>query len=109
MEPKSNLKTVVITLFILTLLIQFSCSARSRKKASSPSPAPVIIISEEPLFIGRNEKRRRGSMPANCHGVCNQCIPCMPVEVSVRTMESEEDLYYPLLWKCTCHNHTFSP
>ncbi|KAL5855332.1 hypothetical protein ACOSQ4_005134 [Xanthoceras sorbifolium] len=92
MEPKAKLKTVIITLF-LTILVQYSCSAHSRKLAStSPSPAPV---SEEPLFIRRKEKKRRGSMPASCHGMCNQCIPCLPVEVSIRTMESDENQYYP--------------
>ena len=58
---------------------------------------------------GRKEKPIKGSYPATCHLKCNECRPCVPIQVSVRTMTVEENQYYPMVWKCMCQSKLFSP
>ncbi|GAA0150164.1 hypothetical protein Leryth_006442 [Lithospermum erythrorhizon] len=78
------------------------------------------------------EKTRLGSTPPSCHNKCNQCHPCMAVQVP--TMPSHNrlpplygrsknllDYYYsspssnrysnykPLGWKCRCDGHIYNP
>ncbi|KAI9165921.1 hypothetical protein LWI28_022894 [Acer negundo] len=72
------------------------------------------------------EKTRLGSMPPSCHNKCNQCHPCMAVQVP--TLPRQERLrpghmefvdpslltnkysnYKPLGWKCRCNGHFFNP
>lgn len=81
------------------------------------------------------EKTRLGSTPPSCHNKCNQCHPCMAVQVP--TIPSHETVqsgltvtispmqvffepspqgnnnkysnYKPLGWKCRCGNHFFNP
>ncbi|OIW18123.1 hypothetical protein TanjilG_22321 [Lupinus angustifolius] len=82
------------------------------------------------------EKNRLGSIPPRCHNKCNDCHPCMAVQVpSLPSHEQqlqpdltkkdtmEEDMfdpssqvnnnrysnYKPLGWKCHCGNHFFDP
>ncbi|GKV26481.1 hypothetical protein SLEP1_g35771 [Rubroshorea leprosula] len=51
----------------------------------------------------------KGSLPVACHAKCNQCKPCIPIEVSIQAMEVQENEYYPLVWKCICQKTIFSP
>lgn len=85
---------------------------------------------QELLF---EEKNRLGSIPPSCHNKCNDCHPCMAVQVP--TLPSHDsnppDLtktsamatffnpsspqgnrysnYKPLGWKCHCGDHFFNP
>lgn len=77
------------------------------------------------------EKSRLGSMPPSCHNKCNECHPCMAVQVP--TLPGHERVepgltrsttmgffdpayqgnrysnYKPLGWKCHCGDHFFNP
>ncbi|KAL6277221.1 hypothetical protein ACE6H2_020822 [Prunus campanulata] len=79
------------------------------------------------------EKTRLGSTPPSCHNKCNQCYPCMAVQVP--TIPSHDRVepgmtrsfpmmffdpshpgsnnkysnYKPLGWKCHCGDHFFNP
>ncbi|XP_008234219.1 PREDICTED: EPIDERMAL PATTERNING FACTOR-like protein 1 [Prunus mume] len=79
------------------------------------------------------EKTRLGSTPPSCHSKCNQCHPCMAVQVP--TIPSHDRVetgmtrsfpmmffdpshpgtnnkysnYKPLGWKCHCGDHFFNP
>ncbi|OAY45413.1 EPIDERMAL PATTERNING FACTOR-like protein 4 [Manihot esculenta] len=106
--------TIFIVILLFIILIH-SSTVHSRALAPSPSPAPV---GGEPEAGGLNlsngrggsGKTMRGSFPAECHFKCNQCKPCMPVQVSVPAMEfKENDEYYPQVWKCICGEDIFSP
>ncbi|KAL7104375.1 hypothetical protein ACP275_08G240400 [Erythranthe tilingii] len=85
------------------------------------------------------EKTRLGSRPPSCHNKCNQCHPCMAVQVPTlpshnRVGPQEEVVmaaaaqleyfdsspaasgggnrysnYKPLGWKCRCDGHLFNP
>ncbi|KAK4417063.1 EPIDERMAL PATTERNING FACTOR-like protein 1 [Sesamum alatum] len=72
------------------------------------------------------EKTRLGSTPPSCHNKCNQCHPCMAVQVPtlpshnrVRPMDYESGPsssagnryanYKPLGWKCRCGGHFYNP
>ncbi|KAL2986931.1 hypothetical protein AAZX31_11G001600 [Glycine max] len=60
-------------------------------------------------FSERKANPRLGSFPATCQPKCNQCKPCVPVEVTIKTMAEEENEYYPIAWMCTCQSNIFSP
>ncbi|PRQ48620.1 hypothetical protein RchiOBHm_Chr2g0112781 [Rosa chinensis] len=94
------------------------------------SPASCFISLRGLLFA---EKARLGSTPPSCHNKCNQCHPCMAVQVP--TMPSRDRVrpvgktrpakpmvlfdpshldnrysnYKPLGWKCHCGDHFFNP
>nr|GLL19065.1 hypothetical protein DM860_004741 [Ipomoea trifida] len=75
------------------------------------------------------EKTRLGSTPPSCHNKCNQCHPCMAVQVPTLPSHSGGgggardkpvdyfDLpgsnrysnYKPLGWKCRCGDHFYNP
>lgn len=82
------------------------------------------------------EKNRLGSAPPTCHNKCNQCHPCMAVQVpshehvqpghthSAASNSAMEDGFFlqdsgntnnrysnykPLSWKCHCGDHFFNP
>ncbi|GER26879.1 epidermal patterning factor-like protein [Striga asiatica] len=80
------------------------------------------------------EKARLGSTPPSCHNKCNQCHPCMAVQVPTMPGHDrvepgrEEPAYYfdappappssagnrysnykPLGWKCRCDGHFYNP
>jgi hypothetical protein len=81
---------------------------------------------QELLF---EEKNKLGSMPPSCHSKCNECHPCMAVQVpSLPTHDSIPSKvsamkkwlnpslqgnmysnYKPLGWKCHCGDHFFNP
>ncbi|KAL0449231.1 UNVERIFIED_CONTAM: EPIDERMAL PATTERNING FACTOR-like protein 1 [Sesamum latifolium] len=75
------------------------------------------------------EKTRLGSTPPSCHNKCNECHPCMAVQVPtlpshnrVPPQERPVDYeagpssagnrysnYKPLGWKCRCGGHFYNP
>ncbi|KAB1208372.1 EPIDERMAL PATTERNING FACTOR-like protein 4 [Morella rubra] len=112
MDQKALLKTLAFALLLATFI--HPCLVHPRNLETAPSPAPesgVQIGHHDPKpSKGRNDgKTMRGSFPAKCHSKCNQCRPCMPVEVSVRAMALENNEYYPQVWKCMCRDNLFSP
>ncbi|KAL0398759.1 UNVERIFIED_CONTAM: hypothetical protein Sradi_2219200 [Sesamum radiatum] len=48
---------------------------------------------------------KAGSAPPNCTGVCGQCVPCKPVQVSVPPVSEP----YPVRWKCECNGVYYDP
>ncbi|XVE49324.1 hypothetical protein DITRI_Ditri01bG0073600 [Diplodiscus trichospermus] len=80
-----------------------SITVHSRKLAGSRSPSPESLV-----VLGRR-MRRPGSLPAACHSKCNQCKPCIPVEVSIRAADLQENEYYPQVWQCTCQEIIYPP
>ncbi|KAE9616251.1 hypothetical protein Lal_00017605 [Lupinus albus] len=102
-KVKALIVPVLIIIFINTCILE----VHSLILASPPSPAPA----PSPAYEGRKAKAIRvGSLPVTCHSKCNECRPCVPVEVSIRTMElEEENQYYPIAWRCMCHSNIFSP
>ncbi|CAA7401644.1 unnamed protein product [Spirodela intermedia] len=69
------------------------------------------------------DKIRLGSTPPSCHNRCNECNPCMAVQVPTLPgpkgrplvpMDDESPYkrypnYKPLGWKCRCGNRLFNP
>ncbi|XP_057443934.1 EPIDERMAL PATTERNING FACTOR-like protein 5 [Lotus japonicus] len=121
--PKKPKAALIVFLFLLLLILNnHTCQVHSRNLAiaNSPSHAPgpataTATYKNKRSFDGRIRKAnpipRQGSFPATiCHSKCNQCRPCVPVEVSIRTtMVVEENQYYPIAWRCMCHTNIFSP
>ncbi|MBA0682933.1 hypothetical protein Goari_024618 [Gossypium aridum] len=101
MEHRKKITTIFITTLLLTVL-GFSILVHSRELAGSSSPSPENLG----LVAGT---RRPGSLPASCDSKCKQCEPCMPVEVSVRAAELEENEYYPQVWQCMCQENIYPP
>ncbi|CAI8618927.1 unnamed protein product [Vicia faba] len=104
------------TFFIILLLHHFL------HPASSSTYQPRELLYEE--------KNKLGSIPPSCHSKCNECHPCMAVQVpslpnhvhdSLPSSSMEKWLtpslqgtnrysnYKPLGWKCHCGNHFFNP
>ncbi|XP_038684104.1 EPIDERMAL PATTERNING FACTOR-like protein 1 [Tripterygium wilfordii] len=94
------------------------------------SLSPVSCLSPKVgLFF--EGKGRLGSTPPSCHNKCNQCHPCMAVQVPtqpshdrVRPGFTKTELfdysyggggggrysnYKPLGWKCRCRDHFYNP
>ncbi|KAK3211289.1 hypothetical protein Dsin_015995 [Dipteronia sinensis] len=113
MSTTSSLSSFLLLLLLFTLTIAVSCFNHN----SSPN-SPRDLLFEE--------KTRLGSMPPSCHNKCNQCHPCMAVQVP--TLPRQERLrpghmefvepslltnkysnYKPLGWKCRCNGHFFNP
>ncbi|KAK1370966.1 Epidermal patterning factor-like protein [Heracleum sosnowskyi] len=101
-------------LFITTIFFCFfSLSSSNQYPDSSP----------ENLLTG--EKSRLGSTPPSCRNKCNQCHPCMAVQVPTPPshFRVEQPItsfdpsspgnnysnYKPLGWKCRCNNHLYNP
>ncbi|KAL2332755.1 hypothetical protein Fmac_013968 [Flemingia macrophylla] len=109
--------TTITVLFIITvtfllhhLLCPVSCF-------NQPQHAP------DPLC---EEKSRLGSSPPTCYNKCNQCHPCMAVQVPSVPSHTQVhpclvpvegfflqgnrySNYKPLSWKCRCGDHYFNP
>ncbi|CAL5214394.1 unnamed protein product [Lathyrus oleraceus] len=108
------------TLFILLLLHHFL------HPASSSIHQPRELLYEE--------KNKLGSIPPSCHSKCNECHPCMAVQVpslpnhdslpphltkpssmkkwlspSLQGTNNRYSNYKPLGWKCHCGDHFFNP
>ncbi|KAM5577192.1 EPIDERMAL PATTERNING FACTOR-like protein 1 [Rosa sericea] len=94
------------------------------------SPASCFTSLRGLLFA---EKARLGSTPPSCHNKCNQCHPCMAVQVPTMPsrdlvrpvgksrpakptmffdpshLDNRYSNYKPLGWKCHCGDHFFNP
>lgn len=104
--------------------------------------SPIVCINHnQPWDTSRvkllfEEKKRLGSTPPSCHNKCNQCHPCMAVQIPTLLShnriqpglnrvrdngghyDSSKPLtaanykysnYKPIGWKCSCDDHFFSP
>ncbi|KAL0543249.1 hypothetical protein IC582_018339 [Cucumis melo] len=90
----------------------------------------LLSASSPPRGIFFEDKTRLGSTPPSCHNKCNECHPCMAVQVPsmpgrasrldsssalpMRFFDSSSQgnrysFYKPLGWKCRCGNHFFNP
>ncbi|CAJ1924660.1 unnamed protein product [Sphenostylis stenocarpa] len=103
MDPTAKPRALIHVLLIL-ILLDHACLIHSRNLANSPAPAPASIgpsTYEKSLnpHEGRKTNPQLGSFPATCQTKCNQCKPCVPVEVTIKTMAEEENQYYPIAWK----------
>ncbi|OMO63380.1 hypothetical protein COLO4_32519 [Corchorus olitorius] len=104
MEQRLKSTNFIISL-LLTILISSSSLVHSRKLVGSPPP-PSLESRE--LVNGR--MRKPGSFPAACHWKCNKCKPCIPVQVSIRTVDYlQENEYYPQVWQCKCQDNIYPP
>ncbi|KAM6540877.1 hypothetical protein CsatB_005324 [Cannabis sativa] len=94
-------------ILVLTLLIH-ACQVCTYHLSNSPSPSPANNMMPKEMSHGKG--RRGSSVIKLCKAKCNECEPCMPVEVSIRRMGLEEEYYYyPQVWKCMCGHTLFSP
>ncbi|KAK7359000.1 hypothetical protein VNO77_00943 [Canavalia gladiata] len=116
-------RTITTLLLIILMVIHLLCPVSS---SNQPQPA---ISPRELLF---EEKNRLGSIPPSCHNKCNDCHPCMAVQVptmpghdlvpdltktaSVKSFLNPRSPqgnrysnYKPLGWKCHCGDHFFNP
>ncbi|XP_043713627.1 EPIDERMAL PATTERNING FACTOR-like protein 1 [Telopea speciosissima] len=112
---------IFVTLLHLLLLPPASCVAQH-----IPSLAPQGLLLED--------KTRLGSTPPSCRNKCNECHPCIavqvptlpsherfqpgprrtkPVELVVLSPSTADDAKYsnykPVGWKCRCGNRLFNP
>ncbi|TKY71242.1 EPIDERMAL PATTERNING FACTOR protein 8 [Spatholobus suberectus] len=114
MEQIAKPKALIVPLILIVIILNYTCLVHSRNLETSPSPAPASIgpatytRSLNP-HEGRKANPRLGSFPATCQTKCNRCKPCVPVEVTIRTMAEEKNQYYPIAWKCMCQSNLFSP
>lgn len=113
----SILLIITTTIFLLHhLLCPVSCF--NQPPHAIPPPDPLC-----------EEKNRLGSMPPSCHNKCNQCHPCMAVQVPTSPSHNRVKKnhaptssmqgfslqgnrysnYKPLSWKCHCGDHFFNP
>nr|XP_007163661.1 hypothetical protein PHAVU_001G253100g [Phaseolus vulgaris]ESW35655.1 hypothetical protein PHAVU_001G253100g [Phaseolus vulgaris] len=109
--------TIIITFLLHHLLCPVSCFI----------PPQHAIPPRDPSY---EEKNRLGSMPPTCHNKCNQCHPCMAVQVpslsrnnrvhpvSISPSAAMQSFflqgnrysnYKPLSWKCHCGDQFFNP
>ncbi|KAL2521528.1 EPIDERMAL PATTERNING FACTOR-like protein 1 [Forsythia ovata] len=113
------------TIFTLTALLPLlSPSYCLNQKQPSPDIYRGLVV---------EEKTRLGSTPPSCHNKCNQCHPCMAVQVP--TLPSHDRVhpgqitpkpldyldpspssagnryanYKPLGWKCRCGGNFYNP
>lgn len=122
--PSSFIFSTKLALFI-TLLHLFSPSSCFSSSSKHPPD------STRGLLFG--DKSRLGSTPPSCHNKCNQCHPCMAVQVTTPPSHSRVQPhlsrpaitpldyndpsagkkyysnYKPLGWKCRCNNHFYNP
>ncbi|XP_057431159.1 EPIDERMAL PATTERNING FACTOR-like protein 1 [Lotus japonicus] len=120
---QNSTNTIITILLVMVFLLHHLLCPVSC--INQPQPA----IPPRDQFL--DEKNRLGSMPPTCHNKCNQCHPCMAVQVpnlpshdrvvgpGVPRIASMEGLflqannrysnYKPLSWKCHCGGHFFNP
>ncbi|KAK7387529.1 hypothetical protein VNO78_28399 [Psophocarpus tetragonolobus] len=122
MAPLNSIPNSIILLIIIVtcLLHHLLCPVSCFNQLQHAIPP------QDPLC---EEKNRLGSMPPTCHNKCNQCHPCMAVQVP--TLPSHDKVqpglaptaamqlfflqgnkysnYKPMSWKCHCGDHFFNP
>ncbi|KAL1536740.1 hypothetical protein AAHA92_29340 [Salvia divinorum] len=93
---------------------------------ASISHSSNTLTAQPPYDSVGAEKTRLGSTPPSCHNKCNQCHPCMAVQVptlpshsrvgpadyfgsSPSSAGNRYSNYKPLGWKCRCGGHFYSP
>ncbi|EEF34910.1 conserved hypothetical protein [Ricinus communis] len=110
MVKRTSMATILLTV-LLFITLTHSSLVHSRELAHSDhSPSPAPMVGGEIAKRRGDGRAKKGSFPARCHSKCNQCNPCLPVEVSIRSMElKEKEYYYPQVWKCMCGDDIFSP
>ncbi|KAA8530830.1 hypothetical protein F0562_005546 [Nyssa sinensis] len=116
------LSTTTIVIILIHLLSPSTCFSHQEH----PSASTRGILFED--------KTRLGSTPPSCHNKCNQCHPCMAVQVptlpshnrvqpgltrsipmdyfdssSPSSAGNKYSNYKPLGWKCRCDDHFFNP
>ncbi|XP_042495349.1 EPIDERMAL PATTERNING FACTOR-like protein 1 [Macadamia integrifolia] len=114
-----------ITLVIFVTLLHLLLSPASCVSQQLPSLAPQGLLIED--------KTRLGSTPPSCRNKCNECHPCIAVQVPtipshdrvqpglrrakpvdlLVSSPSKDDVKYsnykPVGWKCRCGNLLFNP
>ncbi|KAL3524781.1 hypothetical protein ACH5RR_013153 [Cinchona calisaya] len=119
-----TLSTIFVVITLLHLLSPTSCLSH---KQSQDTIQGLLV----------EDKTRLGSTPPSCHNKCNNCHPCMAVQVPTMpshnqvkprltratTMDNYFDSsspsspsvgnrysnYKPLGWKCRCGGHFYNP
>ncbi|XP_038720933.1 EPIDERMAL PATTERNING FACTOR-like protein 1 [Tripterygium wilfordii] len=111
----------LLCLITLILILPNSLSPVSCLNRLGPLNSPKVGLYVE-------GKGRLGSTPPSCHNKCNQCHPCMAVQLP--TLPSPTGFnqdpvisyggdgdggggrysnYKPLGWKCSCRDHFYNP
>ncbi|XP_010453059.1 PREDICTED: EPIDERMAL PATTERNING FACTOR-like protein 1 [Camelina sativa] len=113
---------LILLLFVLLITLQVS----SFLQPVQPPDSPQVALIED--------KARLGSTPPSCHNRCNNCHPCMAVQVptlptrsrftrvnpfsggfvrpppsSLTTVLDQYSNYKPMGWKCHCNGHFYNP
>ncbi|AED91519.1 putative protein [Arabidopsis thaliana] len=115
--------TLLLLPLILILLITPQVS--SFLQPIQPPISPQVALIED--------KARLGSTPPSCHNRCNNCHPCMAIQVptlptrsrftrvnpfsggfvrppsSLTTVLDQYSNYKPMGWKCHCNGHFYNP
>ncbi|XP_050204607.1 EPIDERMAL PATTERNING FACTOR-like protein 1 [Mercurialis annua] len=124
MINKCCLVNLVITLCLLLLLASLASCSNSNPPLLPPTPSP-----QPQGFLFDEDKTRLGSTPPSCHNKCNNCHPCMPVQLPtipthtrlqpafVQTQSTAHSSgnnnrysnYKPLGWKCHCAGLFYNP
>ncbi|KAK7247403.1 hypothetical protein RIF29_42286 [Crotalaria pallida] len=125
----STTTTTTTTTFIIIVLLLLHHLLSPASSFIHPHPA----VSPRGLLF--EEKNRLGSIPPSCHNKCNECHPCMAVQVpslpgheplqpdltkkdameegsfdtSSQVNNNRYSNYKPLGWKCHCGDHFFNP
>ncbi|GMY11387.1 EPIDERMAL PATTERNING FACTOR-like protein 1 [Fagus crenata] len=110
---------------VLYHLSPVSCFNQQQQEQQQPPSSHRVI---KGLMF--EEKNRLGSTPPSCHNKCNECHPCMAVQVPTMPSHvpvqpgltrltqtnpteffdpSPQTNYKPLGWKCRCQDHIFNP
>ncbi|KAF8411439.1 hypothetical protein HHK36_003988 [Tetracentron sinense] len=116
-----NIHLLYTTTIVITVLHLLSPASCVDQKQLSVAPQGLLM----------EDKTRLGSAPPSCHNKCNQCHPCMAVQVptlpirdrvepglgrtipldleSSPSTTGEYSNYKPLGWKCRCGDRLFNP
>ncbi|WVZ05125.1 hypothetical protein V8G54_018471 [Vigna mungo] len=120
LNPIHNSTTIIflVAIIITFLLCPVSCFVQPHHAIPPGDPSSY------------EEKNRLGSMPPTCHNKCNQCHPCMAVQVpslpshnrvhpaGISPSSAMQGFllqgngysnYKPMSWKCHCGDHFFNP
>ncbi|KAG9451457.1 hypothetical protein H6P81_011422 [Aristolochia fimbriata] len=123
-----RLDFLYITAFLVMIHLHLLPPASSAEE--SPRSAVPMAAASAPRGEFSEEKSRLGSTPPSCHNRCNDCNPCIAVQVPTLPSHDSVDLgvggetaidvspssvakkytnYKPLGWKCRCRNRLFVP
>ncbi|KAL1209043.1 EPIDERMAL PATTERNING FACTOR-like protein 1 [Cardamine amara subsp. amara] len=112
-------KSIVL---LLLLFVFIPPQVSSFLQHVQPPNSPQVALIED--------KARLGSTPPSCHNRCNNCHPCMAIQVptlpsrnrftrvnhryfqppsSLATVLDQYSNYKPMGWKCHCNGHFYNP